>query len=360
MAMAAAGARIPSCWEAVGRGTEVGRALFALYNGYGVARNRGNEFSDRNRLKILQRLANLSLEDICEAENRELPPPKPKKPIVKVPHFRKGPMTVDDIPQVLLMRGRRKSSQILNKLKEDIAKRELPPMPTKPLLDEKEKQRLQYVFEWSGRDCGSDDEDEPVVPANPPPPRGSVEEQEMLMEEIGHEIEERRVFLDRMYELGRGPKYEPIIHAEIQERIRQMELLDKTITLMDKERLERRRPKCSARSSVVSRATSKQSTRSHCDESERGQMTDLDNDEVRSTVSSHRSWANEEGEDLGSERSFSRSQKSDQPHTASGKGSESGKSLKLSRTGSRPSRPSTFQTASARSNLESSIPRSQA
>lgn len=139
-----------------------------------------------------------------------------------------------------------------------------------------------------------------------------------------------------------------------------MELLDKTITLMDKERLERRRPKCSARSSVVSRATSKQSTRSHCDESERGQMTDLDNDEVRSTVSSHRSWANEEGEDLGSERSFSRSQKSDQPHTASGKGSESGKSLKLSRTGSRPSRPSTFQTASARSNLESSIPRSQA
>ncbi|KAG6546786.1 hypothetical protein Mapa_011732 [Marchantia paleacea] len=181
----------------------------------------------------------------------------------------------------------------------------------------------------------------------------------MLMEEIGHEIEERRVFLDRMYELGRGPKYEPIIHAEIQERIRQMELLDKTITLMDKERLERR-PKCSARSSVVSRATSKQSTRSHCNESERGHTTDLDNDEVRSTVSSHHSWVNEEGEELVSETSFGRSQKSDQPHTASGKGSESGKPLKPSRTGSRPSRPSTFQTASARSNLESSIPRSQA
>lgn len=57
MAIAAAGAKLPSPWEAVGRGTEVGRALFALYNGYGVARNRGNQYSDQNRTKIMERIS---------------------------------------------------------------------------------------------------------------------------------------------------------------------------------------------------------------------------------------------------------------------------------------------------------------
>lgn len=57
MAIAAAGAKLPNPWEAVGRGTEVGRALFALYNGYGVARNRGNKYSDHNRMKIMERIS---------------------------------------------------------------------------------------------------------------------------------------------------------------------------------------------------------------------------------------------------------------------------------------------------------------
>ncbi|KAL2622907.1 hypothetical protein R1flu_003112 [Riccia fluitans] len=357
MALAAAGVRIPNCWEAVGRGTEVGRALFALYNGYGVARNRGNEFSDRNRMKILQRLANLSLEDICEAEKQELPPLKPKKPVVKVPHFRKRQMTVNDIPHILLMRGRRKCSQILTKLKQEIANREQPPVPTRPLLDEREKQRLQYVFEWSGRDCCSDDEEEPV-PAKPPPARGSVEEQEMLIEELAHEIRERRVFLDRMYELGRGPKYEPVIQAEIHERLRQMELLDKTITLMDKERLESR-PRYSARSSFSSRASSKQSTRSVCGESDRGYGSDLDKDEVPSC------WENEDGEKAPSVSSSSPSpsQTSGRPPTAGtgGKAPESCKSLKPSRAGgSRPSRRLSFPSGSNHSRLRPSLGKSEA
>ncbi|KAL3691130.1 hypothetical protein R1sor_004781 [Riccia sorocarpa] len=357
MALAAAGVRIPNCWEAVGRGTEVGRALFALYNGYGVARNRGNEFSDRNRMKILQRLANLSLEDICEAEKQELPPPKPKKPAVKVPHFHKRQMTVNDIPHILLMRGRRKSSQILRKLKQEIATREQPPVPTRPVLDEKEKQRLQYVFEWSGRDCCSDDEEEPVA-AKRSPARGSVEEQDMLMEELAQEIRERRVFLDRMYELGRGPKYEPVIQGEIQERLRQMELLDKTITLMDKERLESRPKYYSPRSSLASRASSKQSTRSVCGESDRGYASELDKDAVGCCSD------NEDGEKAPSVRSSSPtpSQMSGKPPTGatSGRIPESRKSVKPSRGGSRPTRQFSVPSGSNHSRLRPTMAKAEA
>jgi hypothetical protein len=36
---------------------------------------------------------------------------------------------------------------------------------------------------------------------------------------VANEIEERKQFLEKMYELGRGPKYEPIIRLEIQEVI---------------------------------------------------------------------------------------------------------------------------------------------
>ncbi|CAM6090622.1 unnamed protein product [Calypogeia fissa] len=238
MAMAAAGAKLPNPWEAVGRDTEVGRALFALYNGYGVARNRGNKYSDHNRMKIMERISAQGLPDLYR-----IPPdlPKSKKPVVKVPRFRKKYVRIDEIPQVLLMRGRRKGSQILTQLKEDISQKDQPPQPKRPVLDEKEKARLQEIFEWSGRDVEDEDEaksDVPMAPRKPPPPRGSVEEQEMLIEAIAMEIEERKQFLDRMFVLGRGPKYEPIIRLEIQERVRQMELLDKNISRMDKERLE--------------------------------------------------------------------------------------------------------------------------
>jgi hypothetical protein len=52
-----------------------------------------------------------------------------QKKVVKVPRFHKKQIRWDEIPQVLLMRGRRKGSQILTKLKEEIKQNVQPPQP---------------------------------------------------------------------------------------------------------------------------------------------------------------------------------------------------------------------------------------
>lgn len=217
------GLRLPNPWAAVGRDTAAGRALFALYNGFGQARDRGNDYSDQNKIKILKQIAAHGAPEF-PVMNAVLP----KKPNVKVPHFYKKPWYYQEISPVELMRGRRKASQILNQLRADSYVVDVPPMPKGPLLDDREKCRLQEVFYWSNRNIGPDPKEE-VAPVRRPR-KGSIEEQELLLSTIAKEVEDRKTFLKEMETYGRGDQYRLMIHKEIQDRIKQMVLLHDLIT----------------------------------------------------------------------------------------------------------------------------------
>ncbi|XP_029990088.1 UPF0193 protein EVG1 isoform X2 [Sphaeramia orbicularis] len=94
------------------------------------------------------------------------------------------------------------------------------PGPTRDL--EKEKWRLQNILEKG--------KDEPVaVPQhNPNPcPNPDMEEKDRY-QEVLDEIEERRQFLADMASLGQEKDYTYMINTEISQRIRELELMDKT------------------------------------------------------------------------------------------------------------------------------------
>ena len=227
--------RLPGPWAAVGRDTAAGRALFALYNGFGQARNRGNQYSSTNKIKILKHIA--------EHGPVEFPvqkPPPPKKPEVKVPHFYPKNALMEyynSLCPVELMRGRRKASEILEQSREDAAIVEVPPQPKGPLLDAKEKARLQEVFYWANRDLGPDPppEEKPMAKA---PKRGSVQEKEMLVNAISKEIEDREAFLTEMDAYGKADKYRSQITAEIQDRMNQLLMLHDQLSMAERAGVE--------------------------------------------------------------------------------------------------------------------------
>lgn len=227
--------RLPGPWAAVGRDTAAGRALFALYNGFGQARNRGNQYSSTNKIKILKHIA--------EHGPVEFPvqkPPPPKKPEVKVPHFYPKNALMEyynSLCPVELMRGRRKASEILEQAREDAAIVEVPPQPKGPLLDAKEKARLQEVFYWANRDLGPDPPLE-EKPMTKPPKRGSVQEKEMLLNAILKEIEDREAFLTEMDAYGKADKYRSQITAEIQDRMNQLFLLHDHLSMAERAGVE--------------------------------------------------------------------------------------------------------------------------
>jgi hypothetical protein len=116
---------------------------------------------------------------------------------------------------------------------------EVPPVPQRPLLDEREKSRLQEVFEWSNRDLGPEplQEEEPWQVIEPE--KGSIQEQEMLLDTIAQEVEERKTFIKEMEQYGKGDKYRLQIHKEIEDRIKQMSILHQSITMEEKKILEK-------------------------------------------------------------------------------------------------------------------------
>jgi hypothetical protein len=227
--------RLPGPWAAVGRDTAAGRALFALYNGFGQARNRGNQYSSTNKIKILKHIAKHG-----PVEFPVQKPPPPTKPKVKVPHFYPKNALMEyynSLCPVELMRGRRKASEILEQSREDAAIVEVPPQPKGPLLDAKEKARLQEVFYWANRDLGPDPPLE-EKPMTKPPKRGSVQEKEMLLNAILKEIEDREAFLTEMDAYGKADKYRSQITAEIQDRMNQLFMLHDQLSMAERAGVE--------------------------------------------------------------------------------------------------------------------------
>lgn len=119
-----------------------------------------------------------------------------------------------------------------------------------PLLDEREKLRLQQIFEWSNRGSvederkhfnggegeGSDEE----VTITRKPTRGSIEELRVLLDGMAKEVEEREAFMDRMQRLGKAQLYREQIRSEIQERVKQMKEIQNNIARQERKNLERK------------------------------------------------------------------------------------------------------------------------
>ncbi|KAJ7565382.1 hypothetical protein O6H91_02G058300 [Diphasiastrum complanatum] len=217
--------RAAPIWNTTGRGTAAGHALFRLYNGFAAAKNMGNHYSLQNRINMLRGLSF----NHCSTPPGLLSKVQPK-PTLKVPQFSRQ-ISRERVPRSHQSRGKRKATIILKQLKEDMTNLELPPAPAKPPLDDKEKERLQRLFEWSGRGHKEEDLAPKVFRSSQGAKvQGSKEEKEHLLDLIAKEIEEREEFLKDMQKLGRTDAYQNQIRMEIQDRIKQMKKLDKLIT----------------------------------------------------------------------------------------------------------------------------------
>ncbi|XP_055013874.1 UPF0193 protein EVG1 isoform X2 [Boleophthalmus pectinirostris] len=92
------------------------------------------------------------------------------------------------------------------------------PGPTRDL--EKEKRCLQKIMEMG--------KDEPKVTITQCPSNSEAPEEKDSIDEILGEIEERRQFLEDMASLGQEQQYVSIINTEISQRVRELELLNKS------------------------------------------------------------------------------------------------------------------------------------
>ncbi|MCO5602570.1 hypothetical protein L7F22_056704 [Adiantum nelumboides] len=109
-----------------GRETSAGRALFALFNGYDLARKRGNLYSQHNAARFRSRPPTWR-----PPEWKAPSKPPPQKKTVRVPRFWRRPTVAPAECQRQQAVGRRKASEILKQLQIDLEHKELPPHPTK-------------------------------------------------------------------------------------------------------------------------------------------------------------------------------------------------------------------------------------
>ncbi|KAG9338814.1 hypothetical protein JZ751_025251 [Albula glossodonta] len=92
----------------------------------------------------------------------------------------------------------------------------------KPSDLEKEKKRLQGLF------SGEKEEPKRCSPAQDTPNEQGEPEDRDRFEEVVDEIKDRMDFLDEMSALGRRDHYRNIIHTEISQKIRELELINKS------------------------------------------------------------------------------------------------------------------------------------
>ncbi|KAM4603500.1 UPF0193 protein EVG1 [Polymixia lowei] len=136
------------------------------------------------------------------------PPPHPKQRIIKP-----GPNCQSAKPQ-------RRSAESCRS-GDSYTRDKFLPRPTRDL--EKEKRRLQSIL------ATGQEEPKPTssqkVPADRS--RAALEERDRF-QEVLDEIEDRRHFLADMNALGQGNHYHSLINAEISQKIRELEVIDKT------------------------------------------------------------------------------------------------------------------------------------
>ena len=235
-------------WDAFGRGTAAGRAVFNLYSGDNGGKQYGAFANDFNRLQMC----------VCDPATRRAPPEveealKKKTAIAsaaRATHARvRRPTNFTGAPPLMDAEATRASFE-KNKARrpgvrpkalsdlENAARREeapLPPAPSRRLIGEQGKLRFQRLREFNGRLPEEQPENVrdggalKVLKRKDPSEETAREVAETLFREVAREIEERDVFLAEMRAAGIGARYEAAIRAEIAERVRVLRRLDGTI-----------------------------------------------------------------------------------------------------------------------------------
>jgi len=148
-------------YNLLGRGSPAGRALFNIYNGDSAGRRAGSEFHGRNKQAHERKLS----KGWQPSESYpSTPPPGPgniKAPKVAVPRVGRG--TDDSSRELVDERGRtyfhyqlryggRKSkAEIIQEVEKEWANPSPQPASKRPLLDDKEKDRLATLMRWRGK-----------------------------------------------------------------------------------------------------------------------------------------------------------------------------------------------------------------
>lgn len=238
-------------WDALGRGTAAGRALFNLYNGDASGKRYGNLSNNYNVQRMKQsdpstRRLPPQVEEAIKKE-AEVTMNKTKSRVsVPVPTGRRH-LTEAEETELSFLRAkyatkcRKGEAEIKAEMAADPEHLRPVPAPSRPLMGEAEKTRLQRLREFNGK---LPEENQPVIKIKR---RGEPEEErvykndyevlEDMFAKVSDEIREREEFLDEMRAAGRGEQHETAIKAEIATRVGQLRMLDKKIKQRESEAL---------------------------------------------------------------------------------------------------------------------------
>ena len=232
-------------WDALGRGTAAGRAVFNLYSGDSGGKEYGAFANDFNRLQMrvsdpATRRAPPEVEEAVKKENAIASAARTTHARVRRPTNFTGapPLTDAEAMRASFEKSKARRPGVRPKALSDLenaARREeapLPPAPSRRLIGEQGKLRFQRLREFSGR--LPEEQPENVGDGRSRRKKESREETtravaETLFGQIALEIEERDAFLAEMRASGIGGRYETAIRAEIAERVRVLRRLDGTI-----------------------------------------------------------------------------------------------------------------------------------
>eukprot|EP00879_Flechtneria_rotunda_P003090 GHRR01003311.1.p1 GENE.GHRR01003311.1~~GHRR01003311.1.p1 ORF type:complete len:263 (+),score=91.78 GHRR01003311.1:594-1382(+) len=242
-------------WALLGRDTAAGRALFSLYNGDNMhGRVTGLRYSQRNRQKIQQQAAARVSHPVTDVKQEQ--PIAKSKPKVAVPRFRghgaHSPTSPSNGVNKLSQIPRRKQGhQILAELAAE-AQQQLgrAPLPSGPLIDEKEKERCALMMQYKGKIPASAQLD----PSKAAATRRSLNRSGLLGQqqavcdglnsrrrqiqqrftEIEGEIAEREEFMVNMQQRGKlTEQHLSILRGEVAVKVQEMRQLDKQIKDLD-------------------------------------------------------------------------------------------------------------------------------
>ena len=232
-------------WDALGRGTAAGRAVFNLYSGDNGGKQYGAFANDFNRLQMrvsdpATRRAPPEVEEAVKKENAIASAARTTHARVRRPTNFTGapPLTDAEAVRASFEKSKARRPGVRPKALSDLenaARREeapLPPAPSRRLIGEQGKLRFQRLREFNGR--LPEEQPENVADARrareeSAKPKTTRETAETLFSQVALEIEERETFLAEMRAAGIGARYETAIRAEIAERVQTLRRLDGTI-----------------------------------------------------------------------------------------------------------------------------------
>lgn len=233
-------------WDALGRDTAAGRAVFNLYSGDTSGKQYGAFANDFNRVVMTSsdpasRRAPPSVEQSLKKSDAIAAAARATHLRVRRPGNFKGnaPLTEAQAVKEQFEHAKRNHRpavrpKLVSELENERRRVEVPfvPAPSRRLIGEEGKLRFQRLREFNGRLPEEQAWAKPMRDEPKPKEKKNItakEQAETLFGQVVREIEEREQFLLEMTSAGRGASYETAIKAEISERVRTLKKLDSTI-----------------------------------------------------------------------------------------------------------------------------------